>query len=83
MWMFEPEEILVDAPSVVCDGGGVLGHPRVWLAMPASGRTECPYCGRIFIQRAGAAAGAAIAAVAPPGVEAGDPTAAVDAEPQG
>jgi uncharacterized Zn-finger protein len=81
--MIEPEEILVDASSVVCDGGGVLGHPRVWLAIPASGRIECPYCGRIFIYREGAAAGAEIAAEAPPGVEAGDPSAAVDAEPQG
>ena len=81
--MVEPEEIFVDAPSVACDGGGVLGHPRVWLAIPATGRIECPYCGRIFIYRAGAPAGAAIGAEAPPGVDAGDPTAAVDAEPQG
>ncbi len=81
--MIEPEEIFVDAPSVACDGGGVLGHPRVWLAIPASGRVECPYCSRIFIYRPGAAAGAAIAATAPAGVQAGDPSAAVDAEPQG
>ena len=81
--MIEPEEIFVDAPSVACDGGGVLGHPRVWLAIPATGRTECPYCGRIFIYRPGAPAGAAIGELAPPGVDAGDPTAAVDAEPQG
>ena len=80
--MFEPEKIFVDAPSVACDGGGVLGHPRVWLAIPATGRTECPYCSRIFIHRRGALAGAAIGAEAPPGVSAGDPTAAVDAEPQ-
>ena len=81
--MIEPEEIFVDASSVSCDGGGVLGHPRVWLAIPATGRVECPYCSRIFIYRQDAPAGAAIAAEAPPGVEAGDPTAAVDAEPQG
>ncbi len=81
--MIEPEEILVDASSVACDGGGVLGHPRVWLAIPASGRIECPYCSRIFIYRTGAASGADIALEAPPGVQAGDPTAAVDAEPQG
>ncbi len=48
-----------------------------------AGRTDCPYCGRTFIDRAGAAAGAEIAAEAPPGVQAGDPSAAVDAEPQG
>ncbi len=81
--MFEPEEILVDASSVVCDGGGVLGHPRVWLAIPASGRVECPYCSRTFVYSPGAAAGADIAATAPLGVQAGDPSAAVDAEPQG
>ena len=81
--MLEPEEILVDAKSVACDGGGVLGHPLVYLAIPASGRTDCPYCGRIFLYCAGAPAGAQIAAEAPPGVIAGDPTAAVDAKPQG
>jgi uncharacterized Zn-finger protein len=81
--MRELEEILVDAKSVACDGGGVLGHPLVYLAIPASGRVDCPYCGRIFLYRAGAAAGARIAAEAPPGVTAGDPTAAVDAKPQG
>jgi uncharacterized Zn-finger protein len=81
--MIEPEEIFVDAPSVACDGGGVLGHPRVWLAIPATGRIDCPYCGRTFIYRSGAAAGAAIAETAPPGVAAGDPSAALDAEPQG
>ena len=56
---------------------------RVWLAIPATGRADCPYCGRIFIYRPGAPAGAAIGELAPPGVDAGDPTAAVDAEPQG
>ena len=81
--MIEREEILVDASSVACDGGGVLGHPRVWLAIPASGRTECPYCGRIFIYSPDGPAGEQIATEAPPGVQAGDPSAAVDAEPQG
>jgi uncharacterized Zn-finger protein len=81
--MVEPEEIIVDAKSVACDGGGVLGHPLVYLAIPASGRADCPYCGRIFRYRQGAAAGAEIARQAPPDVAAGDPTAAVDAEPRG
>ncbi len=80
--MIEHEEIIVDAKSVACDGGGVLGHPLVYLAIPASGRADCPYCGRIFLYRAGAPAGQAIAANSPQGVKAGDPTAAVDAEPQ-
>jgi uncharacterized Zn-finger protein len=81
--MIEPEEIFVDAPSVACDGGGVLGHPRVWLAIPATGRIECPYCSRMFIYRPGGLAGATIATEAPPGVDPGDPTAAAPAEPQG
>jgi uncharacterized Zn-finger protein len=81
--MIEPEVITVDAKSVACDGGGVLGHPLVYLAIPASHRAECPYCGRIFLHRPGAPAGKAIARESPPGVKAGDPTAAVDAEPQG
>jgi uncharacterized Zn-finger protein len=82
--MIEPEVIDVDEKSVACDGGGgALGHPRVWIAIPSSGRAECPYCGRIFVLREGAPAGGEIAAQAPPGVKAGDPTATVDAEPQG
>jgi uncharacterized Zn-finger protein len=81
--MLEPEEIIVDAMSVACDGGGVLGHPLVYLAIPASGRADCPYCGRIFLYRAGGPSGAQVAKEAPPGVMACDPTAAVDPEPLG
>jgi uncharacterized Zn-finger protein len=82
--MIETEEIVVEEPSVACDGGGgALGHPRVWLAIPASGRADCPYCGRIFVWRAGAPSGPEIAATAPDGVTAGDRSATVDAEPQG
>jgi uncharacterized Zn-finger protein len=81
--MIETEEIVVEEPSVACDGGGgALGHPRVWLAIPSSGRADCPYCGRIFIWRAGAPSGSEIAAKAPEGVAAGDRSATVDAEPQ-
>jgi uncharacterized Zn-finger protein len=81
--MIETEEIVVEEPSVACDGGGgALGHPRVWLAIPSSGRADCPYCGRIFIWRAGAPSGGEIAAEAPDGVTAGDRSATVDAEPQ-
>jgi uncharacterized Zn-finger protein len=47
------DEVEVDSPSVVCDGGcGPLGHPRVYLAIdPATGEVECPYCSRRFIYR--------------------------------
>jgi len=82
--MIEPEVIHVDEKSVACDGGGgPLGHPRVWLAIPAWNRADCPYCGRIFVYREGAASGEAIAEEAPDGVTAGDRSATVEAEPQG
>ena len=51
------EVFYVDGDSVACDGGGgVLGHPRVYLALNQAGRATCPYCGRVFVrdpQRAG------------------------------
>jgi uncharacterized Zn-finger protein len=46
----EPEVIYVDGKTAVCDGGvGVLGHPRVYLAIDRSGEVECPYCSRRFV----------------------------------
>jgi uncharacterized Zn-finger protein len=45
----EIEVIYVDSRTAVCDGGGVLGHPRVFLAIDHSGQVECPYCSRRFI----------------------------------
>jgi uncharacterized Zn-finger protein len=48
------ETIYVDADSVACDGGGgVLGHPLVYLAIDKSGQVECPYCSRRFVYRPG------------------------------
>ena len=80
----KPEEIYVDEGSVACDGGGgALGHPRVWLAMPAWGQTNCPYCGRRFILREGGLSGEKIAEEGPAGVKAGDPTITVDPKHQG
>jgi uncharacterized Zn-finger protein len=46
-----PEIIRVDRPTVACDGGGgVLGHPRVYLSLERGGRAECPYCDRLFVR---------------------------------
>ena len=46
------ETVIVDQADVVCDGGGgVGGHPRVFLNLAASGRVECPYCSRTFVLR--------------------------------
>jgi uncharacterized Zn-finger protein len=80
----EQETIYVADRSVACDGGGgPLGHPKVWLAIPSSGRADCGYCGRVFIYRKDAPAGDQIDEQAPPGVTADDRAAGVDPEPQG
>ena len=51
-----PETIEVDSEIVACDGGGgPLGHPRVFLNMEGKGEVDCPYCGRRFVLRVGAA----------------------------
>ncbi len=49
-----PEVIEVDTEIVDCDGGGALGHPRVWLNMAGQGEIDCPYCDRRFVLRQGA-----------------------------
>jgi uncharacterized Zn-finger protein len=46
----------VETPVAACDGGGgVGGHPRVYLNLSASGTVECPYCSRLFVRRGGSA----------------------------
>jgi len=43
---------------VACNGGGgPMGHPRVYLNLAPLGQVECPYCSRLFINRAVAQAG--------------------------
>lgn len=44
-----PETITVTTQRVACDGGGVLGHPLVYLDMGQDGVVECGYCDRRFI----------------------------------
>jgi uncharacterized Zn-finger protein len=47
-----PEVVVVDSHRVWCDGpegGGPLGHPRVYLEMGAQGFVECGYCDRRFV----------------------------------
>ena len=47
------ETIEIDEMRTACDGGGgPLGHPKVYLSLLPSGRVECPYCSRLFINRA-------------------------------
>ena len=49
------ETIYIDQMVAACNGGGgPLGHPRVYLNLAPSGRVECPYCSRLYINRASA-----------------------------
>ncbi len=46
-----PETEVVKTWRVACDGGeGALGHPRVWLSIPAErGWVECGYCDKRYV----------------------------------
>ena len=44
-----PEQITVTSKRVACDGGGVLGHPLVYLDMGGDNFIECGYCDRRFV----------------------------------
>ena len=54
-----PEVIEVEEATISCDGGGALGHPRVYLNLGDDGRVDCPYCDRQFVLKLGAAASSA------------------------
>lgn len=46
------ETIETDEMVVACNGGaGPLGHPRIYMNLAASGRAECPYCSRLYVNR--------------------------------
>ncbi len=49
-----PEVIEIDSETVACDGGGALGHPRVWLNAGGKGTVDCPYCDRQYVLKPGA-----------------------------
>jgi len=44
-----PETLTVREARVACDGGGALGHPKVYLQIGDEGFVECPYCDRRFV----------------------------------
>ena len=47
-----PEEVVVTSWKIACDGNDAagLGHPRVWLAIPAeTGFVDCGYCDKRFV----------------------------------
>ena len=47
------ETIEIDEMVAACNGGGgALGHPKVYLSLAPGGRVECPYCSRLFVNRA-------------------------------
>ncbi|HEV2365758.1 MAG TPA: zinc-finger domain-containing protein [Caulobacteraceae bacterium] len=48
------EVVRVRSKRVACDGGGPLGHPRVWLEMGEADFVECGYCDRRFVLAADA-----------------------------
>jgi len=56
--VIEPEVIETDSETVACDGGGALGHPRVWLNTGGKGVVDCPYCDRRYVFKRGGGAGA-------------------------
>jgi uncharacterized Zn-finger protein len=59
-WFMGPSEtIYIDEMVAACNGGGgPLGHPRVYLNLAPVGRVECPYCSRLYVNRAMAGSGA-------------------------
>ena len=63
------ETIEIDEMVAACNGdGGPLGHPKVYLSLALSGQVECPYCSRLYVNRAmrQAREGAAAAGVTTP-----------------
>jgi uncharacterized Zn-finger protein len=64
------ETIYIDETVAACDGGeGPLGHPRVYLNLAPAGKAECPYCSRLFVNRAMQTADPGGAAVPPEAAE--------------
>jgi uncharacterized Zn-finger protein len=50
MTIKHPEILLVpeDTARVSCDGGGALGHPKVWYTFDGGKEVVCGYCDRLF-----------------------------------
>ncbi|MEM9422654.1 MAG: zinc-finger domain-containing protein [Pseudomonadota bacterium] len=43
------EVVFTATRRVSCDGGGPLGHPKVFYTIDNSGYAECMYCDRIYL----------------------------------
>ena len=64
------ETIYIDETVAACNGGGgPLGHPKVYLNLVPAGKIECPYCSRLFVNRAMAGGDTAAATTPPRGSE--------------
>jgi len=67
------ETIEIDEMIAACDGGGgPLGHPKVYLNLAPAGSVECPYCSRLFVNRAVLRAGEDRASESPAPRQVGD-----------
>jgi uncharacterized Zn-finger protein len=70
------ETVEIDEMVTTCSGSdGALGHPRVYLNLAPAGRVECPYCSRVFVNRAAVhpeAGAAGYSGVATPGARGAD-----------
>lgn len=53
-----PKTIEANLKTVACDGGGTLGHPKVYLEMGDRSEITCPYCSRHFVLKKGEGADA-------------------------
>jgi uncharacterized Zn-finger protein len=49
-----PEVEEVTRARIWCDGGGALGHPRVYMTIdPLKGFIDCGYCDKRFVLKPG------------------------------
>jgi uncharacterized Zn-finger protein len=51
------DHIVVTKTRIACDGGGALGHPKVWMDMGQDTQVKCKYCDRVFVLDAAAKTG--------------------------
>lgn len=47
----EITKVAADAHNVSCDGGGALGHPKVWYSFEDKDEIICGYCDRLFTKK--------------------------------
>lgn len=48
-----PEIVLVspDTHQISCNGGGVLGHPKVYYSFDGQDKVICWYCDRVYSKK--------------------------------